>query len=122
MTEFFSHDQQGFGIQMAKLVKSQVTKHQRGFFGRVWQIVFWCFQLAMIGLVVLNFTAVGEVSAECAAQTQATSEASACQAGAAIGGGLLAVGGWFIWFLGTIILAILMFATRGKLVTYDVER
>ena len=107
---------------MAKLVKSQVTKHQRGFFGRVWQIVFWLFQLAMVALVVANFTAVGEVGSDCVSQTSDTTNAAACQAGVAIGGGILAVGGWFIWFLGTVILAILMFATRGKLVTYDVEK
>lgn len=106
---------------MAKLVKSQVTKHQRGFFGRVWQIVFWLFQLAMVALVVANFGAVGEVSSDCAAQAADSTNTAACQAGAAIGGGILAIGGWFLWFLGTLILGILMFATRGKLVTYDVQ-
>jgi hypothetical protein len=109
------------GFQMAKLVKSQVTKHQRGFFGTVWQIVFWLFQLAMIGLVVANFGAVGDVSSECAVQAADTTSAATCQAGAAIGGGILAIGGWFLWFLGTLVLAVLMFATRGKLVTYDVQ-
>jgi hypothetical protein len=107
---------------MARLVKTQVTKHQRGFFGRIWQIVFWLFQIAMVGLVVINFTAVGDVTAECATQVADATNTSACQAGAVIGGGIMAIGGWFVWFLGTIILAILMFATRGKLVTYDVAR
>ena len=98
---------------MGKLIKKTVTKHQRGFFGRIWQIVFWLFQISMISLVVINFQAVDEVSSECVE--------AACEAGAVIGGGIVAVGGWFIWFLGTIVLAILMFATRGKLVTYEVE-
>lgn len=100
---------------MAKLKKTTVTKHQRGFFGRIWQIVFWLFQLAMIGLVIANFQAVDQVATECANE-------AACQAGAVVGGGILAVSGFFIWILGTVILAILMFATRGKLVTYDVQK
>lgn len=107
---------------MATLVKTQVTKHQRGFFGRIWQIVFWLFQIAMIALIVINFSAVGEVSADCVNQHGDATNAAACKAGAAIGGGLVAVGGWFIWFLGTVVLGILMFATRGKLVTYDVVK
>jgi hypothetical protein len=107
---------------MAKLVKTQVTKHQRGFFGRIWQIVFWVFQLSMVALVVANFSAVGEVTSNCANQVANASNAGACQAGAVIGGGIMAIGGWFIWFLGTMVLGILMFATRGKLVTYDVVK
>ena len=107
---------------MAKLVKSQVTKHQRGFFGRVWQIMFWLFQLAMIGLVIANFNAVGHVGSDCVKQAADGANSTACQAGAAIGGGIIAIGGWFIWFLGTFVLGILMFATRGKLVTYDVTK
>ncbi len=106
---------------MAKLVKTQVTKHQRGFFGRIWQIIFWLFQAAMIGLVVLNFGAVGDQIATDCAQEATESLKSACKAGTVIGGGIVAVGGWFVWFLGTVVLGILMFATRGKLVTYDVK-
>ncbi len=98
---------------MGKLTKKTVAKHQRGFFGRIWQIVFWLFQISMVFLVVANFQAVDEVSTDCVE--------AACEAGAVIGGGIIAVGGWFIWFLGTVILGILMFATRGKLVTYEVE-
>ncbi len=98
---------------MAKLIKKTVTKHQRGFFGRIWQIVFWLFQALMIFFVVINFQSVGEVSNDCAD--------AACEAGAVIGGGLVAVSGWFIWFLGTVIIGLLMFATRGKLVTYEVD-
>jgi hypothetical protein len=98
---------------VAKLRKTSVTKHQRGFFGRIWQIVFWLFQFAMVGLVILNFQAVDQVTTDCAE--------AACEAGAVIGGGIVAVGGWFVWLLGTLILGLLMFATRGKLVTYEVE-
>lgn len=98
---------------MAKLKKSTVTKHKRGFFGRIWQIVFWLFQIAMVSVAVINFQSVGEVASDCGS--------TACGAGAVIGGSILAVGGWFLWFLGTVIFGLLMFATRGKLVTYEVE-
>lgn len=91
-----------------------ITKHQRGFFGRIWQVLFWLFQAAMVTLVVINLSAANTViSADCAGE-------SACQAGAAIGSGLIAATGWFVWILGTIILGILMMATRGKLVTKQV--
>ena len=99
---------------MDTLEKRTVTKHQRGFFGRVWQIAFWLFQATMVLLVVANFQAVDQVTTDCVE--------AACDAGAVIGGGILAIGGWFIWFLGTLILGLLMFATRGKLVTYDVVK
>lgn len=67
----------------------------------------------MVLLVVANFQAVDEVTTDCVD--------AACGAGAIIGGSIIAVGGWFIWFLGTMVLGLLMFATRGKQVTYDVE-
>ena len=67
----------------------------------------------MIFLVVANFQAVDQVTTDCVE--------AACDAGAVIGGGIIAVGGWFVWFLGTVVLAILMFATRGTLVTYEVD-
>lgn len=99
---------------MARLTKTTVTKHQRGFFGRIWQIVFWLFQAFMVWTAFINLGLIGDVSDEC--------PEAACAAGAIIGGGLIAIGGWFLWFLGTFILGLLMFATRGKLVTYDVGR
>ncbi len=102
---------------MAKLTKKQVVKHQRGFFGRVWQIIFWGFQALMIYSVFINVSAVGEVGSECSGEEFS----AACQAGVAIGGGIIATLGWFVWFLGTVILGIFMFATRGKQVVYDVD-
>jgi hypothetical protein len=87
-----------------------ITTHKRGFFGRIWQIVFWVFQAAMILLIYANFSSGNAVATECAGD-------AACQAGVVIGGGLIAATGWFVWILGTIIFGILMLATRGKLVT-----
>lgn len=91
-----------------------ITTHKRGFFGRLWQIVFWLFQAAMIALIWANYNAVKTTGADCAGE-------AACQAGAAIGGGMIAATGWFVWILGTVIFGILMMATRGKLVTKQVQ-
>lgn len=99
---------------MARLTKTTVTKHRRGFFGRIWQIVFWMFQLAMVASVYANFMAADIATTDC--------PESLCDAGVVIASGIFAIGGWFVWFLGTIILGLLMFATRGTLVTYDVGR
>lgn len=99
---------------MARLTKTTVTKHRRGFFGRIWQIVFWLFQLTMIASVYANFQAADIATTDCVGP--------GCDAGVVVASGLLAIGGWFVWLLGTFILGLLMFATRGTLVTYDVER
>ena len=93
-------------------MKTTVTKHKRGFFGRVWQAAFWLFQAFMIWLMFINVGGSAELAEAC------TGEA-ACEVGTAIGAGIVAVVGWFVWFLGTIVLAIFMFATRGTLVTYE---
>lgn len=90
-----------------------VTTHKRGFFGRFWQILFWTFQAAMIGLTVLNINVGSDVSVACM-------DDPACQAGAVIGTGAAAFMGWMVWLLGTIVLGILMLATRGKLVTREI--
>lgn len=89
-----------------------ITKHKRGFFGRMWQIAFWLFQLAMIGLVAINIASGSEVAVECAGE-------AACEAGAAVGVGLIAAVGWMVWMLGTLILGLLMLTTRGKTVTIE---
>lgn len=90
-----------------------ITTHKRGFFGRIWQILFWLFQAAMIALVFANITSGADLATACEGET-------ACEVGTAIGGGLIAATGWFVWVLGTVILGILMLATRGKLVTKTV--
>jgi uncharacterized membrane protein YhaH (DUF805 family) len=93
-------------------MKTTVTKHKRGFFGRVWQVSFWLFQAFMVWLIFINVGNGAELAGECAGD-------AACEAGTAIGAGIIAIAGWFIWFIGTIVLAIFMFATRGTLVTYE---
>jgi hypothetical protein len=81
-----------------------ITKHKRGFFGWIFLILFWAFQAAMAVLVYANTYA---------ANSAANDEA----AGALLFLGAFAVIGWFIWLLGTVILGILVLATRGKSVT-----
>lgn len=95
------------------MMTKTITTHKRGFFGRIWQILFWLFQAAMIALIWANYTAVQESNGSCEGE-------AACQAGVAIGGSMIAAGGWFVWMIGTVILGILMLATRGKLVTTEI--
>lgn len=90
-----------------------ITTHKRGFFGRIWQILFWLFQAVMVAMVFATFSAGGDGIANCAGD-------AACEAGTVLGGGLIAATGWFVWILGTVILGILMLATRGKLVTKQI--
>jgi hypothetical protein len=90
-----------------------ITTHKRGFFGRIWQILFWLFQAIMVALIWANYSAVKEVGGDCAN--------TACGAGVALGAGMVAATGWLVWILGTVILGILLLATRGKLVTKQIQ-
>lgn len=68
----------------------------------------------MVGLVVVNLGAVGEAGLSCKGN-------EACEVGAAIGGGAFAAVGGGVWIIGTLVLGILMLATKGKLVTRQVD-
>jgi hypothetical protein len=86
-----------------------ITKHKRGFFGWIFLVLFWAFQVAMAFAVYINAHATNYAVNDEAA-------------GALLFLGAFAVIGWFIWLLGTIILGILVLATRGKSVTTVVHR
>ena len=94
-----------------------ITTRKRGFFGWFWLILFLSFQVFMIYLTVINLGIVGDVSSDCGKEEYST----ACQAGAAIGGGLAAVTGQFAWILGTIILGAIVLMTKGKSITKTVD-
>ncbi|MEP1201645.1 hypothetical protein [Tateyamaria sp.] len=87
-----------------------VTRTKRGFFGWVFLALFIGFQALMIWTIFLNIGAGAEVISECG--TDDYSEA--CAAGAAIGSSIVAVGGWFVWCLGSIVLGLLALLTRGS--------
>jgi len=92
------------------MTQTTITRTKRGFFGWVFLTLFMAFQAFMIWMIFINVGAVSEVSADCGI----TDTSGACAAGAAIGGGLIAVFGWFIWIIGTIILGLFAMLTRGN--------
>jgi hypothetical protein len=89
---------------MATITRTE--KRQRGFFGWVFLITFWVFQL----LMVLWF--VGGMSAATDTAASLTSEAE--RAGAAIGTVIGASMILAIWAFGTLILGVFALLTRGK--------
>ena len=92
------------------MTTTSTIKNRRGFFGTVFLIIFWLFQAFMIWTVFINVGAGSEVMADCASEEYS----GACQAGAMIGSGIVAVTGWLVWILGTIILGLFALLTRGS--------
>jgi hypothetical protein len=89
-------------------VSTTVTteKRKRGFFGWVFLLVFWLWQIIMI------VTLVSGLSGSSGVYDSATSDAG--RAGAAIGTGLGVTAILVFWCLGTIILGFLVMFSRGK--------
>jgi len=92
------------------MTTTSTIKNRRGFFGTVFLIIFWLFQGLMIWMIFINVGAGAEVMADCTSEEYS----DACQAGAMIGSGIVAVTGWFVWILGTIILGLFALLTRGS--------
>lgn len=93
--------------------KTLVQKRKRGVFGWLVAIVFWGFNLLMLAWLVSAFGLVGEQ------YSSATSNAA--RAGTAIGAGLgisMLLG---VWLIGDLILGLIMYFTRGPLVTYEAQ-
>ncbi len=86
-----------------------VTVRKRGFFGHVFRVIHWIFQITMVFSMGSYLVFVFDEMSK--------NKAAAETAGTAIGGFL---GIWLIiavWLVGTIIFGGLSFATRGKLIT-----
>ena len=107
-----------------------VEKRQRGIIGWFFLLLFWCFNALMVYLMFFNIGNTGDLMATCEAQAAAEglvagTEAydlavSACQAGTAVGAGLVAVVGWFVWILGALVTGLFALLTRGKkVITYQ---
>jgi hypothetical protein len=95
-------------IERDNLVATTVTteKRKRGFFGWVFLLIFWLWQIIMIVSLVSG------LSGSSGVYNSATSDAG--RAGAAIGTGLGVTAILVFWCLGTIILGFLVMFTRGK--------
>ena len=99
-----------------------VTKTRRGFFGWIVLLTFWGFQALMIWLMLFNITSVAEMSGEISDGTfRDGADQAISQAAVGIAGGLVAATGWLFWMLGTVILGILVLASKGKQVTVRVR-
>jgi len=103
-----------------------VERRKRGIFGWFWFLAFWGFQAFMILFTIINLGAWGEVTGTAATACVGEEYSSACEAGtvigATLGAGMVATFGWFAWFLGTIVLGLMMLFTRGAKVTTYVEK
>ena len=86
-----------------------IIKSKRGIFGKLVVLLNWAFHALMVYMIFINADATTSQMNECEGN-------SACEAGTAIGSGIVATIGWLIWMLGTLIGGILLWATRGKMV------
>ncbi|MCB1397565.1 MAG: hypothetical protein KDJ98_16700 [Rhodobacteraceae bacterium] len=85
---------------------TRIERRKRGFFGWVFLLLFWGFQIFMVWSLVAGLANVGTSAA--ALQTEA--ERAGAAIGATLGVGIILS----IWAAGSIILGLLMFATRGS--------
>jgi len=88
-------------------MKKFATRHNRGLSGQSLLVMFPGFQALMIGSVILDFTAAGDVVN--------------AAAGAVIGRDPVAAFGCFVWMPGTVILGTAVLSVRGKPVTCEVD-
>lgn len=84
----------------------QIERRKRGLFGKLFLLLFWLFNLAMIVWLIAYWVVLGRMSGEAAGN-------AAGQAGLAIGGTLGTGTLLVLWLLGDTILGALCFFSRG---------
>lgn len=89
---------------MAKTI--QVEKRKRGFFGWIFLLLFWAFNIAMVAAIIAGMNG----SAEHAATLTTDAEKAGAGIGMALGLSMLLS----IWVMGDILLGIFVLLTRGK--------
>lgn len=90
---------------------TRIEKRKRGFFGWIFLILFWGFNIAMIFSL---FAGVNE-TAQSGAQLSGDAERAGHAIGTAIGVGMLLA----VWAFGSIILGFMVMMTRGKKVIVE---
>lgn len=91
----------------------QVERRQRGFFGRVFQILFWMFNILMLLWLVTSLLGMGDVANKAATDAE--------KAGAGIGI-ILGLGVIFwTWLIGALVFGLMMYASRGKKIIETIE-
>jgi hypothetical protein len=91
----------------------QIERRQRGIFGRLFQILFWCFNALMLLWLVLAIKGWGETG------QNITSDAEKAGAGLGIVLGLGMI--FWTWLIGGVVFGLMMYASRGKKIieTYE---
>lgn len=92
---------------------TRVEKRQRGFFGWVFLLIFWGFNLLMLAWLVLGLGGAGET------MQGMTNEYE--RAGAEIGTAIGAMMIIMIWGAGALILGLFVMLTRGKKVIVETD-
>lgn len=100
-------DSRAARIEIASIPTVTMSR-KRGVFGWFWLACFVLFQVFMIWTVTVNMNIT--------ADQLALDKGEAYAAGTLIGSTMIATAGWFAWFLGTVILGLLVLATPGKIV------
>lgn len=92
----------------------QIERRQRGFFGRIFQGLFWFFNILMLLWLVTSLFGMGEVA------NNATNDAERAGVvlGIIVGLGVI----FWIWLIGGLVFGLMMYASRGKKIIETVER
>ena len=90
-------------MTMARQTRRLVETRSRGFFGWTFLLLFWGWNLLMVGALFK-----GVAATNCA--ELATEAASVCAAGAGLGMMMVL----FMWAIGDVVFGMLAFFTRGK--------
>lgn len=91
----------------------QIERRQRGLFGRIFQILFWLFNLLMLLWLATSLVGMGEVA------NNATSDAERTGAGLGIIVGLGVI--FSTWLIGGLVFGLMMYASRGKKIIETIE-
>lgn len=90
---------------------TRIEKRKRGFFGWIFLILFWAFNVIMLLWMILGINA----SADLAATTTSEAEAAGAAIGSAIGFGLVLM----LWVIGAGLLGLFVMMTRGRKVIVE---
>ncbi len=90
---------------------TRVEKHKRGFFGWIFLLLFWAFNLLMLAWLVVGLGAAGRGIEQAASAAERT--------GAEVGTFIGAVMIFVIWGAGAMVLGLFVLLTRGRKVIVE---
>ena len=92
------------------MTTTTITRTKRGIFGKFVVLLNWLFHIFMILWAVGGTSGTSDLMTECGVD-------ELCTAGTAIGTGIAFIFLAIVWALGSIIGGILLFSTRGKMIS-----